>query len=50
VAVALKHVFDHIKRITEEEAKEIQNTHIEFNQKFQVIEQKVCIASCRQVK
>lgn len=41
VAVALKHVFDEIKKIDEEQAKEINAIHLSFIDKFKVVEEKV---------
>jgi hypothetical protein len=41
VAVALKHIFDRIKKIQEEENAEVQKIHQSFISKFQVVEEKV---------
>jgi hypothetical protein len=41
VAVALKHVFDQIKKIEEEENAEVQELHHSFMTKFKEVEENV---------
>lgn len=50
IAVALKQVFDQIKKIEEEEAQEIQKVHQSFIGQFKEGETKVIIHSLRPAK
>jgi len=44
VAVALKHIFEQIKVIEEQENKEVQDIHQSFFAKYKTIEEKVSIS------
>jgi len=48
VAVALKHIFDKIKELEEEETRETQKVHQTFIARFKEIEQKVELFLYRQ--
>lgn len=47
VAVALKHIFDKIKELEEEETRETQKIHQTFIARFKDIEHKVLLSLCR---
>jgi hypothetical protein len=50
IAVALKHVFDQIKKLEEQENLEIQNIHQTFIGKFKNVEKEVQIHLFRSAK